>query len=141
MTQKITKNVLDSRIKVFTDAVIFYQNLFNLMNWEICIERHDEDDARASAYFGTWEDGQFNSGRIANVCYSMDWISSKDLTDYEIKQTAFHEVIEVLLANLRIYSENNKYVISETTIDEEIHSIIRTFENKIFPLIESGIKC
>jgi hypothetical protein len=66
--------------------------------------------------------------RTANITLNTSWIETKP-DKYELAKTAFHEVVELLLSQLRNYSES---YISEDEVNREIHKIIVIFENTVF---------
>jgi len=117
-------------IEFFKNEVNSFIDFFGLNDWEIYIEDDDDD-----SILGVLECDGMDSNRLATIRYSNDWISSKETTKYDISKTAFHEVMELLLIKLRSYSNNTELLVSEREIDEEVHRIIRTFENTILKII------
>jgi len=124
--------------KVFRKSVKKYSKFFNLQNWEIGVTENPDKSSRLLAQCCTWTIESFpdGNGKVCTIYYSRDWIKKK-LHKKEIRQTAFHEVCELLLSTLRDYSSQHKYFISPREVDNEVHSIIRILENKIFPIIST----
>ncbi len=118
-------------VKLFKIWVYKYINFFDLSDWEITIEELIEKYIRATVL---WD--EMASNRIANFYYEKEWIENNKLTKDEIQRVAFHEVLELLLANLRVFSVEHKEKISSREVDTEIHRIIRKLENKVFNLIK-----
>jgi hypothetical protein len=70
-------------------------------------------------------------GRVATIELSTDFDHNHKAILTSVKETAFHEVCELLLAKLRDLS-TGKLSSNYDIVDEEIHSIIRILENKVF---------
>ena len=58
----------------------------------------------------------------------------QDYSVINLKKTAFHEVCEMLFS--RIVTINNARYVGSDEIGEEVHNLIRIFENKLFPLMK-----
>ncbi len=99
-----------------------WRDILGLMNWEICWV-HDKIDETSRA-----EIVADPTSRIAVITLNTEW-STDIVTDNLIKRTAFHEIMELLLAQLGLFGN---YYISEGLVEEEIHKIIRTLENVLF---------
>ena len=121
------------RVKVFKHEFNRLVQYFGLYDWEIFF-KEDKESKRYKAYC-TWEKIKSNeesNGQQAIIFYAKKWIEDKEVSDKEIKQTTFHEFMELLLGRLRDFSVNTSIVISEREIDTEIHRIIGIFENTIY---------
>lgn len=68
---------------------------------------------------------------MATIEYSVEWINDKDTKLGEISKVAFHEVMELLLAELTGFLIHKDRYISYSQITTETHNIIRTLENTI----------
>ena len=73
--------------------------------------------------------------QIINVSYNAEWLNNKETSSEEITRVVFHEVMEIVLSRLRALSLNNDVNISFREVDSEVHRVIRTFENKVLPLL------
>lgn len=69
------------------------------------------------------------AGRIATIRLAIDY-SWVPVTCHDVRQSAFHEVCELLLYRLRYIGEC-RYLQPEE-IPEEVHNIIRILENSVF---------
>jgi len=65
-------------------------------------------------------------GRVATITLAIDW-SHERISTYQLKRTAFHEVIELLLARIGYLGECR--FLQNEEIPEEKHNIIRRLEN------------
>ena len=127
---------MDKNIKHFKKSVNEAIEFFGLYSYSFTIMEQMKPEARASNYYHSISDDPDSSARLFTICYSLHWINDEDTTLDEIRNTAFHEVFETMFYRLRDYSLANKLTISEREVDDQIHKIIRTFENKILPLIK-----
>ena len=97
---------------------------FGLLNWKLYFY-HESINAEALASTG------FNlSGRVASIRLNTDW-PKEDLHERGLRETAFHESCEVLLARVTYYM-GARFVSDEGEIQEAAHEIIRTLENVVF---------
>ena len=119
---KLTKEHFEKFKKFFGHWI----DVFGLKDWEIAYffkktEDEDLDDARASVQFD-------NGARIVVCCLSKNWFGSEP-TDHNLARCAYHEVLELLLGKL---NEMLRSKCTDNDITEEIHRIIRIFENVHF---------
>lgn len=123
----------DQKIKYFISECKRFIDFFGLHDWQIYYEPHDDEGARAMCTTDMMTgDG---CGMIARISWSPDWIKDKETDKYELSVCAFHEVIELMFSFIRDYAMNRNIYISHREVDNEIHRIIRRFENKVFPLV------
>ena len=108
--------------KYFKECVNRWVDHFGLYNWDVNIHK-DEDE-----YDGNLAYTMFNvDNKRADIYLVMDWV---EMDRYGLNKTAFHEVIEVMLADVR-HIAGKRYTGPEE-IDSAIHSIIRILTAKIF---------
>jgi hypothetical protein len=125
----------ETNINLFKKYVNKYINFFGMFDWEINFAICHEKNADAScAYYRLDEAGE-GCGQTVTFRYSLDWIDS-NVEEDEIERTAFHEVLELLLSKLRDFSSYKDVHISDREVDNEIHRVIRIFENKVFNLVK-----
>lgn len=123
---------LQSKIKFFKQEVKRYIDLFGLYDWELYFDKEKSPDCRASCIVDSNPQGE--ASRIVTICYDEDWLKEEnDLK--QISKTAYHEVNELLLSKLREFSTNREIYVSHREVDDEVHRIIRIFENRIFDKI------
>lgn len=104
-------------------------DFYGLKDWRFCFY-HEEGLENSAASYG------YNiQGRIVSIYLEPDW-QHQEITEEQLKRSAFHEVTHILLARLREMALNR--VAFEVDIDEEIHSIIRTLEKVLFGREERG---
>lgn len=68
--------------------------------------------------------------RLATITLAKNW-GHCEVTDEQIRCSAFHEVCELFLGRLAVLAKE-RFCVEEFQIDEEVHNIIRTMENAIF---------
>jgi hypothetical protein len=113
----------------FKEQVEHYYEFFKLHRWKLEIKLSEEDsDSHAYIEYDDLETGQYCATLTANLYWLMD---ENDLD--KIRLVAFHEILELLLAELVRVAESR--YISELMIPNSIHSIVRTLENTIYELI------
>jgi len=129
----------ENNIKYFKDEVNRFIDYFGLYDWRVYIEEQTDKDSLASCHWHELRyrenDDHNGGGQTATIYYSKHWVENKKTTKEQLSRTAFHEVLEIMLCKLRDYAVNTKYLVTEMEIDNEIHRLIRIFENKLHGLI------
>lgn len=110
--------------KYFTDRVNHWADFFGLYNWDINVHADEDDDDNTLA-----ETYSNIDNKRADIYLIMDW-GDTEMTQYGLDKTAFHEVLEVMLAEIRYIAGKRDIRFGE--IDAAIHSIIRILTAKIF---------
>ena len=98
---------------------------FGLKQWRVGIEHEErDDDARAEVCWSL-------TGRCATIYLNTIWRG--DITEENLRMTAFHEVIELLMAPVyyMAYKPEERMMPGqrEVAASAEQHGIIRTLEN------------
>ena len=106
------------KVKLFKKSVRHYQKKLSLLNWDIHVFSQDKPGTRASAY---WE----FSNKTCSICWSKSWMKENP-SKKEIRKVAFHEVCEILLAE--VTDKLNIHHSIDIT-EEIVHNIIRVMEN------------
>jgi hypothetical protein len=114
---------LKENFEYYKERCNFYQKFFNLQDWEFYYKIEDDEENRGTSV-------SLPNSRVSTIAIDEEW--GEYATKKEIDKLAFHEVMEVLFAMLRIYGD---MFVNEMHVDREIHSVIRTMENVIFPLV------
>ena len=98
--------------------------IFGILGWRFYFQHQDvcKNSLAYCIFPDNIEDRVFTLGLTLNI--------DRDSSMLDFKRSAFHEVMEALLFRLR-YLANARFLNSED-IDEEIHHLIRTFENAVF---------
>lgn len=111
-------------LKYFTDRVNHWIDFFGLHNWDVNVhaEGEDDDSTLAETYSNI-------ENKRADIYLIMDW-GDTEMTQSGLDKTAFHEVLEVMLAEIRYIAGKRDIRFGE--IDSAIHSIIRILTAKIF---------
>jgi len=111
--------------EIFKKEVKKWQDILGLQGWEIVCVHGGTDKENRAEYL------THITGRICTIYLADDWDGIADnKCDRAIKQTAFHEVVELSLQDLRNYAQ---YYINEDLVDEATHKIVRMLENVLFP--------
>lgn len=114
-----------TKFEMYTQAIHEYMDLFGLKDWEYVITE-DRISDRAQVHYNM-------DDRIASFIYNRD-----PEEHCNPRKSAFHEVMELFLANIGQFSFNGNISEEERTRrnDEETHRVIRTLENVVFPELE-----
>lgn len=110
-----------SQFSIFKSEAEYWLNYFGLTDWGVTFETEPLTDTVAETRF------QFVAKRVLIV------LNSDCSSDDDIKQTAFHEVCEVLLGNLYYQAERactSDY--QREMIAMAGHDIIRRLENTVY---------
>jgi len=86
--------------------------------------RHEEIEERIYGYC----QANIEAG-CAAIGLNKEW-EDEDVTDYMLRQTAFHEVVELLFQ--RFYQLAESRYATESEIETERHTIIRSLESAFF---------
>lgn len=124
----------EEQFEVFEDEVLEWVDFFGIKDANIKIIHDNVDDSGTA---GGCAYGDV-SNRVFWVCFEKDMIDESgegnDLDSFDIKLIAAHEVLEVMFMPLRMLCSNAG--VSWQRIDEQIHRLIRTFENVLLkPII------
>lgn len=112
--------------QIFKDEAQYWIDQFGLLDWRIEFEfKKLDNDTYAQC------DSQL-LGRWAYLILNK-W-QTEQISEYQIRQSAFHEVCELLLQELRRTALNETIPFDERMIltDAAAHSVIRRMENSVF---------
>jgi hypothetical protein len=131
-TGKQTKSTTtEEHFELFKLECAIWLDIFGLKGWKIEYLHDGADNTKERDLAWT---SCHTVGRVATIGLQKDWLSTEP-TEYRIRQTAFHEVCEVLLDRLETIA--NTRIIGPDEIREETHNIIRILENVVWkPTIE-----
>lgn len=122
----MTKTELKRRINLFNKSCRYFHEYLGLFHWELYVDCRSADDCMGCVSWDT-------PGRVARITLSSEWVNTKDATDIEIIKTAFHELLELYMA--KIYDSLARLKDQEFAT-EQVHTVIRLMENKLFPYID-----
>lgn len=118
-----------TRFKIFLDECNYWLDYFGLKRWVMTFETSDD-------YSGDWD-----TDSLAMLKWNLEahratvWLNSDlpevEISDFQIRRAAFHEIAELLLAPLATLAERR--FVSAGQLEQETHGIVRTLENTIFP--------
>ena len=116
MTHKLT----EKQFKSFESEVEYWLEYFGILDWQVLVLFEKIDDARGDCTFNI-------PGKIATIRLSKEW--NYPPKGFDVEKCAFHEVCELLLCQLTVFSN---FFIKDSIVEEQTHYIIRTLENTIF---------
>lgn len=117
-------DLTDKDFDFFKQTCKFWINLLGLVGWDILYSFHDlKEDVFGNISYNI-------DSRKARIRLNSVWPIEEYCVD-QIRQTAFHEVMELLLGRIKCLGEF-KYT-REDEINEEIHNLIRIMENVFLP--------
>ena len=101
---------------------------FGIKDWSVNYKFKELHDGFRAECKVNW------SGRICYLCLSTT--HREKITDMEIRKSAFHEVLELLLTDLEYTLLDEKIPMEERKYLAEVqrHSLIRRFENTVFKM-------
>lgn len=111
---KISKKHLD----IFKAAVTKYQQELGLMNWDICVS---QEELPETDWAETRADVQAHYALIV-----LNTLIEANLVAGDIRMTAYHEVLEVMLYPMRIALSK---LFAWDVVDEMIHDVIQRLIN------------
>ena len=119
---------LKQKIKFFKKEVNRFLEFHGLIDYDVYFDKEGEIENKASCTAQ-------NPNRIATFRYEEGWLKEEnDLS--EISRTCYHEVLELLLSNLRELASDREIVVNKREVDNEVHKIIRILENKYYDKIK-----
>lgn len=117
-----TGRLLKKDFELFKKEALRWVDILGLKDWEWHFIFGDCDKSNRAEYLTN------KSGRMVTIWLSDHW--KDDKSPREIKKTAFHEVAEIMLQNLRQLAMRDS---SYEVVDEATHKVIRILENVLFP--------
>lgn len=100
---------------------------FHIYEWEIHLDhRALEDDDSAAVCSANY------NGKVATITLNKDW-GEADVTEDELRNTAMHEVLELLLAPMHILAKHSEFGSSQKDLllTHEGHTLIHRLINCI----------
>ena len=107
---------------LFQEECEKYLELLGLKSWKIYYKFEKLDDSFARA---EWK----YAGRVATLTLANDFPKPFKTIEGQIKESALHECLEILLAPVSSLAEDRSFV--RIDFDKEIHAVIRTLEKVI----------
>lgn len=120
------KKTTVAQFKMFQEECLKWQKFFGLMEWKLYFDHCKLDDLCGQVRFNV-VDG------VATISMNTEAGELGLDNDFMVRQTAFHEICELLLARLEQMA-GQRYDLNELEIREESHRIIRRLENSVFQM-------
>ncbi len=124
------KKTTVAQFKMFQEECLKWQEFFGLTEWKLYFDHCKLDDLCGQVHYNV-------VGCVATISMTTEWNKLGLCDDFSIRQTAFHEICEILLARLE-QMVGQRYDLNELEIREESHRIIRRLENSVFKEEDKG---
>lgn len=115
--------------KLFKKEFRKWQRFFGLKNWKVVLLHEDTEER------GLADINSNISGYISTCKLSVNWPKC-EYSKYQIRKTAFHECIHLLLARYAVAAKCR--FINESELDEADHELVRILENTVFEKCQSS---
>lgn len=112
----------EEHFKAFESEARKWIKIFGLISWRIYFTHEKDGDRNASVTF-------IIPSRVATFNLNPIWKDVTEVSDQGIRRAGFHEVAELLLGRLSIFSTAEDRRTSDIEVDEEVHSIIFVLES------------
>jgi len=105
-------------------------DLFGLWDWQVDFHHRFLENCRANCRFNC-------QGKQASLSLATEWSEYDVLSEATISRSAFHEVCELLLADMYGAATDIDMAgrIREERLERASHAIIRRLENVVLPLL------
>ena len=108
--------------KIFRDEFLYWADTYGLRGWEFIFKYGEDPDNRAFIQ-------RELESRIVVISLADEWIGLPP-DEFNLKRVAYHEAFELLLSKLVDLCMERS--VSEKQVIEEVHNLIRIFENHHF---------
>lgn len=115
----------DKHFKFFEQEVRRWTEFFGFGCWEIDVVHGGSGEDGGGAFLATHM--TTCRGRASRITLPLQW--SRPVTEKELSKSAFHEVLEVGMAQLVGLA---LATFSDSYVDEYVHEIVRQMENAVF---------
>lgn len=109
---------------IFKNEVVYWQNRFGLLDWEINLQFQDPTDEHLGRDVMAWT--AWSPESCAAMIVLVNRWATIEPTDGEVRKAAFHEVCELLLNDLR---DN---LLPNVNQDKMVHNVIRRLEASVW---------
>lgn len=117
----------EENIELFTKYVHHYfYSVFKMKEFEMYVQKDKEDISRANMTFD-------NEGQSICISYEETWVQNTKLTNKEIQEIAFHEVMEGLLGEMQELIDSR--YITENMVAPAVHRVIQRLVNILLPYL------
>jgi len=119
-------NTTTEHFEIFKDEVEYWIEKFHLREWRFRIIHADSKELKDVL---AWVTSEWK-GRVATISLSVDWTDSTyDVVEkYELCKSAFHEVCELLLADMGSIAMIDICSTQRQEFEKSVHSVIRRLE-------------
>ena len=119
MVSKDVWKTNESHFELFKTECVYWLNRYGLIGWEIHFDHDLAKEARATCV-------SYGPGRMCALTLGTEW-HGLEPTPENIGKSAYHEVCELLLADLVEIATNRKF--DPEDLEAKTHAVIRTLEN------------
>ena len=111
-----------AHFRIFERECRKWIKIFGLYDWEVFIQ-HNKIESRAEINYNL-------RNKLATITFSKEWTNYNHIPVQDIRLTAFHEVMELMLARLVVVGRSRW--VDESESDEASHDVIRRLEHVVF---------
>ena len=120
------------KIKFFENEVRGYIKLHNSLDFLVDFVESESEDIIAAC-------SEYTTNRRISIFYISELINGLK-NEKEVSKIAYHEALELVFLRLRYLAENRDIIVTKQEVDDEVHRIIRIFENIYFDKIYKNNK-
>lgn len=124
MAKKVDNLTTDKDYKIFQEEAKYWIRYFGLYSYRFSFSHQEIGDGSCAA-------SQVNKDRSNKCCVlalEINWKDNK-VSDFEIRKSAFHEVLEIMFWEIGDLLHSN---VGEFVERKALHEIIRIMENTVF---------
>jgi len=117
-----TYKITQKEFNIFKNEFLYWADIYGLKGWEFIFKCENDPENRASIL-------RELESRIVIVSIANEWVGLPP-DEFNLKRVAYHECCELLLSKLVDLCLDRS--ITEKQVVEEVHNLIRIFENYHF---------
>jgi hypothetical protein len=130
------ENIIDKRFKRYVEYSNEAIEFLGLHSFSFTFELNEDSNSffKARTNWHNIFNEDTGGARTFYIEVCADWLETED-DETGLRATAWHEVLEAFLHRLTDMAGNHEYYVRPSDVANEIHNVIRLFENKVLPLI------
>ena len=130
MDEKKQNMTTPEHFEIFKAEAQRFIDLFGLKDWQVEFCHIHLEYSRANCRFSC-------QGKQATISLSTEWGEHDDVCAENVRRSAFHEVCELMLADIYGAATDADVTgrLREERLERATHAVIRRLENVILPLI------
>lgn len=120
----------ENDFKIFKEEAKWWIDYFGMKDWYFEFEWKTLPQKCRSMFRYDVE------GKVASVLLNKDWRKDR-VTEYRVRLAAYHEIVELMLGELRVMIEDREF--NREKMTAAIHSVVRRLENTLFKIIHGDM--